>query len=60
LRYFAGGLPLDIALVHGVSYSEIMKIIWEVVEAVNNTPELQINFPTDHQEQLEVAKGFKY
>jgi len=35
IRYFAGGSPVDIALVHGVSPREVHNTIWEVVDAVN-------------------------
>ena len=51
LRYFAGGDPLDIALVHGVSHTEVVKSVWIVVRAVHKTPALDICFPTDHAEQ---------
>ena len=51
LRYFAGGDHLDITLVHGVSHSEVLKSVWIVVDAVHQTPELDINFPIDHAEQ---------
>jgi hypothetical protein len=32
LRYFAGGRPEDIALVHGVSHSEVFRSVWRVVD----------------------------
>jgi hypothetical protein len=59
LRYFAGGSPLDIALVHGISYLEVMKIVWHMVEVINRVPELAIVFPESHEAQLQVADGFK-
>ena len=31
LRYFAGGLPYDIVLAFGVSYSEMLTSVWIVV-----------------------------
>jgi hypothetical protein len=37
-----------------------MKLVWEVVEAINNTPELDIIYPTCKRRQLEIARGFKY
>ena len=58
LRYFAGGDPLDIAIVHGIARSEVFTSVWAVVNAVHQTKSLDISFPTDHQEQKEIAKGF--
>ena len=58
IRYFTGGDPLDIALVHGISHREVFYSVWAVVNAINQTKELDISFPTDHQEQRNIAKGF--
>jgi hypothetical protein len=52
LRYLAGGQPLDIALVHGVSHSEVFESLWKVVDAINQHPELAITFPTSHQQKV--------
>ena len=35
IRYFAGGRPEDISLVHGISHSEVFRSVWLVVDAVN-------------------------
>jgi hypothetical protein len=35
LRYLAGGQAMDIALVHGVSHSEVFESLWLVVDAIN-------------------------
>ena len=35
LRYFSGGCPFDISLVHWVSHVEVFHSIWKVVDAVN-------------------------
>ena len=35
LRYFAGGSVYDIALVHGVSHTEVYQSIWRVLNAIN-------------------------
>ena len=59
LRYFAGGCPYDIALAHGTSHGEVLKSVWDVVDAVNNTRELNITFPTTYDEQRKVAEGFR-
>ena len=58
LRVFAGGDPLDIALVHGVSVRVVHYSVARVVNAINACPSLNINFPT-HQQQLQIANEFK-
>ena len=39
IRYFAGGRPEDIALVHGISHSAVFESVWKVVDAVNKCHE---------------------
>ena len=59
LRWFAGGDPLDILVVHGVSYSEVFRSVWLVVDAINHCKEITLSFPTDHSQQKAIAKGFR-
>jgi hypothetical protein len=59
LRWFAGGDPLDIFQVHGVGYKQVYNSVWEVADAINQCPEIQIRFPTDHRAQLLIAEGFQ-
>jgi hypothetical protein len=61
LRFFAGGSPYDIALVNGISLTEVYRSVWTIVNRVNrsDSPELAVAFPTDHSKQLEIAQGFK-
>jgi len=58
LRYFAGGRPENIALVHGVSHTEVFVSVWRVVDAVNKRDKLSFEFPEDHKKQRGVARGF--
>jgi hypothetical protein len=58
LRYFAGGSAYDIALTHGVSHTEVYNSVWRVVDAINKCKKLDIQFPSDHAKQREIAKGF--
>jgi DDE superfamily endonuclease len=58
VRYFAGGRPEDICLVHGVSHSEVFKSVWKVVDAVLACEQLSFSFPSDHEKQKELAVGF--
>jgi hypothetical protein len=59
LRYLAGGQTMDIALVHGVSHSEVFESLWMVIDAINKEPSLIISFPDTHTEQTKIADGFK-
>lgn len=58
LRYFAGGSYLDIVLSHGISRSTLFECVWDVVEAVNMSQELNFCFPSDYNVQREVASEF--
>lgn len=59
LRWFAGGEPIDILQVHGVSYQQVYISVWNVVDAINECESIQIAFPTEHSRQIEIAEGFK-
>ena len=59
LRYFAGGSPYVITTTYGISFSEVFVSVWRIVNAVNQCPCLNIEYPTSHSKQLEIAKGFE-
>ena len=59
IRYFAGGRPDDIAIVNGISHSQVFVSVWMVVDAVNKCEDLAIRFPECHAKQREIAAGFK-
>jgi hypothetical protein len=59
IRYFAGGSPYDIMTTMGISRADVSRSVWIVVEAINNCHELHIRFPTDHNEQRQIALDFK-
>jgi hypothetical protein len=58
VRYFAGGSPYDIALVHGISHTDVFRCVWTIVDAVNNCPDLAFGYPSDWKEQEKIAQGF--
>ena len=58
LRFFAGWSVYDIAVMHGISVSQVYISVWRVVDAVNNTKSLDIKFPT-MDEQEYISTGFK-
>jgi len=45
--------------VHSMSHSAVCNSVWRIVDAVNRTEELNINFPTSHFEQRKIAHGFR-
>ena len=55
LRYFAGGLPYDISVIHGMSHTELFASVWNVVNAVNSCDELAFRYLTDHTKQREIG-----
>ena len=59
IRYFAGGRTDDIALVHGISHTEVYNSVWRVVDAVNGCEELSIKNPAGSDEQQEIARQFQ-
>ena len=59
IRYFAGGDPLDICVVFGVTKEAVYRSAWIVVDAIHQTKTLNISYPTKHEEQLKVAQEFK-
>lgn len=59
LRYFAGGSPLDIGPLYGIHVGEVLKSVWRVIDAVNNHPMFDIEYPASHKRQQQIAKGFE-
>lgn len=59
IRYFAGGSAYDISLTHGCSHREVFKSVTKVVDAVHQCAALEIKFPADHGEQMQIANGFQ-
>jgi hypothetical protein len=47
LWYFVGSSVYEIALIHGISVTEVNQSIWRVVNAVNNCSNLKFEFPED-------------
>ena len=59
IRYLAGGSPYDVALIFGISISEVYESVWEVIDAVNRLPEFTLTYPSCHLKQEEIALGFE-
>ena len=59
IRYFAGASPYDLMVIHGVGMTDVYKSIWLIVDAVNLCPSFRIVFPTCHEQQKNIAEGFR-
>ena len=49
LRWMAGSDKFDIGLSHGCSPKEVLKSVWNVVDAVNNCDSLKFKFPETYE-----------
>ena len=58
LRYFAGGSPYDIMCVFCISYSEVLKSVWVLVDAINHCPQFHISYPASLEDQRRIASEF--
>ena len=59
LGLFAGGSAYDLATTYGISVRKAYQSLGLVIDAINQTDELTIKFPSDHQEQLKIAQDFQ-
>jgi hypothetical protein len=59
LHYFAGGSPFDLVGVYGISHTDVMDSVWNVVDAVNNCSKLAIAYPSSVEEQRKIVAGFQ-
>jgi DDE superfamily endonuclease len=58
IRYFTGGSPYDISVVHGISHREVFRCVWAVVDVINACDKLKFQYPSDHKQQQQIADGF--
>ena len=59
LRFFAGASPYELAVCHGISVKEVYRSVNRVIDGIHRSSVLDINFPTDHDDQEKLAEGFK-
>ena len=60
LRYFTGGLYLDITISHGISKTDVYCSVWAIVHATNQCLYLQFRFPATAVECQEIAVDFMF
>lgn len=59
IRYASGGSPYDLMSLFGISHSMIFDSLWQVVEALNKCIDMEISYPSCHQKQAAIARGFQ-
>ena len=59
IRFYAGGRPEDIMLVHGISFGEVYHSVWLVADAINSCSNLAFRYPDSHTAQRAVATEFE-
>jgi len=59
IRICAGGDPLDLILIYGISKTAVHDSLNYVIDAVNETDALKIIFPDTFEKQRKIAEGFK-
>jgi hypothetical protein len=50
---------LDIMISHNISYCEVYKSVWVVVDAINKHPQFGLRYPSSHEEQQGIAREFR-
>ena len=59
LRYFSGGSPYNLMTTYQIGRTDVFKSVWCVVRVVNTLPYFNMEYPTRHEEQSEIAAGFQ-
>lgn len=60
LRMFAGASYIDVAVLFGISKESVFHIMWQVVDAINNTPTVgPFFFPHTREECARQAKEWE-
>ena len=59
LRFWSGGNVHNLILVFRISYCEVFCSIDFICKVINQTPSLQLEFPTDHAKQRAIVKSFE-
>ena len=59
LRYLAGGMVDDLALIYHISKNEVYSSLWSTIDAINTHPDFDIKFPLDDADALrEIEREF--
>jgi hypothetical protein len=59
IRWFSGASSYDLMTTYGIGHSDTLRSYWFVVDAINSHPNFKIEYPTDHDAQRQIARGFQ-
>ena len=58
IHFFAGGSAYNIFPLFGMAHTSLFRCVWAIVQAINKTPDMRIDFPMEHFKQQQIAHGF--
>jgi hypothetical protein len=58
IRWFSGASAYDLMTTYGIGHSDTVQSYWYVVDAINSHPKFNIEYPKDHDDQRQIARGF--
>ncbi len=59
IRWFSGGSAYDLMTTYGIGHSDTIRSYWYVIDAINSHPNFKIEYPDDHEDQRQIARGFQ-
>ena len=58
IHFFAGGSSYDIFPLFSIGHTSFFRCVWVIVNAINKTPDMRIEFPIDHIKKQQIAHSF--
>jgi hypothetical protein len=58
IRWFSGASEYDLMTTYGIGHSDTVQSYKYVVDAINSHPKFNIEYPKDHDDQRQIARGF--
>jgi DDE superfamily endonuclease len=59
IRWFCGASPYDLMSTYGIGHTDTINSCWYVIDAINQHPNFNIEYPTDQDKQRQIARGFQ-
>ena len=56
--FFAGGSAYNIFPLFGIGHTSLFRCIWAIVQAINETLDMRIDFPMEHFKLQQIAHAF--
>ena len=55
IRFLAGGSVYDIFPLFGIGHTSFFRCVWAIVNTINQTPDMTIEFPIEHLKQQQMV-----